>query len=65
MYWRECVSLIKYVISFFGLEVKKGAMVKYFSLRLWPYAMTSFLYYGFIGCFISYLAMLLADRGFY
>jgi PPP family 3-phenylpropionic acid transporter len=26
--------------------------------------MTSFLYYGFIGCFISYLAMLLADRGF-
>ena len=39
-------------------------MVKYYSLRLWPYAISSFLYYGFIGCFISYLAMLLADRGF-
>lgn len=33
-------------------------------LKLWPYAMASFLYYGFIGCFISYLALLLADRGF-
>jgi len=39
-------------------------MSKYHSLKLWPYAMTSFLYYGFIGCFISYLAILLTARGF-
>lgn len=39
-------------------------MVKHYGLKLWPYAMASFLYYGFIGCFISYLAMLLTDKGF-
>jgi MFS transporter, PPP family, 3-phenylpropionic acid transporter len=33
-------------------------------LPLWPYAMASFLYYGFIGCFISYLAVYLASKGF-
>lgn len=42
----------------------KGNIVRYSGLRLWPYAMTSFLYYGFIGCFISYLALLLLDKGF-
>lgn len=31
---------------------------------LWPYALASFFYYGFIGCFISYLAMYLFAQGF-
>ncbi len=31
---------------------------------LWPYAVASFLYYGFIGCFVSYLALYLIDKGF-
>lgn len=37
-------------------------MSKY--IYLWPYALASFLYYGFMGCFISYIAVFLMDRGF-
>ncbi|NVK25556.1 MAG: MFS transporter [Gammaproteobacteria bacterium] len=37
-------------------------MGKYISL--WPYAAANFLFYAFIGGFISYLAILLTERGF-
>ena len=37
-------------------------MTKYISL--WPYAAANFFFYAFIGGFISYLAILLTERGF-
>jgi PPP family 3-phenylpropionic acid transporter len=55
------MSFLKHKMKW-QLKLRSISMRKY--LTLWPYAMASFLYYGFIGCFISYLAVYLAAKGF-